>query len=180
VRVVVAFDGAVGLAPGQSVTLRREEALRGAAHLGVSDYAFLSYREGHEPSQAELDDAAQRLAREIDAFAPDLVYAPWIGEHHLDHHVLARAVRMALALCTHRAAAWGYEVWTPLVAERIVDVTPVWEQKLAALREHASQLAHTDLVHKALGLAAHRSLYLESGARFGEAFARFSSGGPLA
>ena len=46
----------------------------------------------------------------------------------------------------------------------------VIERKTAALGEHKSQLEHTDFIHKALGLSAQRSLYLDKGARHGEAF----------
>jgi LmbE family N-acetylglucosaminyl deacetylase len=172
VRVVIAFDGAQGLPKGTDASVRRDEALRGGKHLGVRDYRFLGYPEGHEPDPEAFSRASEHLARELDEFAPEFVYAPWIGEHLLDHHVLARAVDAAIALGSTRPEVWDYEVWTPLVAERVVDVTGVWEKKLAALREHATQLAHTDLVHKALGLAAHRSLYLGKDARFGEAFRR--------
>ena len=70
-----------------------------------------------------------------------------------------------------RGRAWGYEVWTPLVPTRVVDITPVWEKKQAAIVQHASQLGYGDLVHRTLGLNAQRSLYLARRARYGEAFA---------
>ena len=53
---------------------------------------------------------------------------------------------------------------------RIVDITDVYDLKVAALREHRSQLEHTDHVHKALGMHAQRSLYLPAASRYGEAF----------
>src|SRR6185436_9648761 len=115
--------------------------------LGFERYEFLGYPEGHLPAPSELATAARALAERVRALAPEIVYAPWIGEQHVDHHVLARAVRLALALAGFRGSAWGYEVWTPLVPTLIVDVTRVFEQKLAALGEHESQLAYRDLRH---------------------------------
>lgn len=176
VHVLVVFDGLAGDASGRHdpreyVERRRAEARAGGAHLGLSDYEFWDYPEGHEPSGEELVAAARRLAARVDELAPDLLYAPWVGEHHIDHHVLGRAARMALALVGRGEVGWGYEVWTPLVATRIVDVTAVHARKLRALEEHVSQLEEHDLAHKALALSAQRAMYLSDEARHGEAFA---------
>lgn len=175
VRVVVAYDGVAGdparrHEPDELRALRRREALAGGAHLGLSDYAFWDYPEGHEPGPDEFRAGAARVAELVVSYAPDTVYAPWVGEHHVDHHVLARVVRAGLELARFGGDAWGYEVWTPLVPTLIVDVTAVVEHKESALREHRSQLEYTDHMHKALGMQAQRSLYLPAAARYGEAF----------
>jgi len=102
--------------------------------------------------------------------APDIVYAPWIGEYHIDHHVLARATRLGLHLAGFDGEAWGYEVWTPLVATLIVDISSTYDRKVAALREHASQLEHQDLVHMALAVTAQRAIYYPGPCRHAEAF----------
>jgi N-acetylglucosamine malate deacetylase 1 len=115
--------------------------------------------------------AARRVAALVLDRKPATVYAPWVGEQHVDHHVLARAVRLGLSIAAFRGRAFGYEVWSPLVPTRVVDVSADWELKARALGEHRSQLATTDLVHMVRGLNAHRSLYLAKGARYGEAFA---------
>lgn len=182
VRVVVLFDGLLGdpegrYAPDELRALRQAEARRGGAHLGLDDYHFLGYPEGHAPGPEELAAATAHVAGVIADFAPDIVYAPHIGEHHLDHHVAARVVLAALESLDFTGHALGFEVWTPLVAEWIVDITPVNDKKVAALEEHASQLEYTDFIHKALGLGAQRSLYLPGGARYGEAFCRLRQEG---
>jgi LmbE family N-acetylglucosaminyl deacetylase len=176
VHVIVAYDGLEGdperrFERAELAARRQREARAGGAHLGLRDYEFLQYPEGHLPAPHQLLEAARGLAERVRALAPDTVYAPWAGEHHLDHHVLARAARLALALAGFRGAAWGYEVWTPLVPTVVVDVTPVHARKVAALKEHASQLAYLDLLHRALGLGAQRAMYLSKEARYGEAFA---------
>jgi LmbE family N-acetylglucosaminyl deacetylase len=176
VHVIVAYDGTEGDPdghhdPGEVRALREREARAGGAHLGFTEYEFLGYPEGHLPGPDELRAAAHALAGRVRALAPEIVYCPWIGEHHVDHHVLARATRLALALTGFRGAAWGYEVWTPLVPTRIVDVSAVMPRKLAAIREHASQLAYLDIPTKGLAIAAQRAMYLGPQAQHGEAFA---------
>jgi LmbE family N-acetylglucosaminyl deacetylase len=175
VQVVVVYDGRAGdpqqrFEPERLAERRRREARAGGAHLGFTRYEFLEQPEGHLPTAGELLAGARLLAERVQALAIDTVYAPWVGEHHLDHHVLARAARLALALAGFRGAAWGYEVWTPLVPTWIVDVSAVHARKEAALAEHASQLAYHDIRAKGLALSAQRAMYLASAATHGEAF----------
>ncbi len=175
VRVIVVYSGVEGdpddrYEPEELTELRKGEARAGGKHLGIEDYEFWGYPEGHEPGPAELVAAARRIALAVDAYGPDVIYTPWVGEHHVDHHVAARVVRCGLDLASWEGDAWGFEVWTPLVPTLIVDITSVYERKVAALREHKTQLEYTDHVHKALGMHAQRSLYLPAESRYGEAF----------
>lgn len=176
VHVLIAYDGREGdperrWQPQAYRELRRREARAAGARLGLSDYEFWEYPEGHLPSGDELLAAAHRIAARIAELAPATLYAPWVGEHHVDHHALARAARLALVFSGFRGAAWGFEVWTPLVPTRIVDVSRVLERKRAALAEHQSQLAYRDLARKGLALGAQRAMYLAPEALHGEAFA---------
>ncbi len=177
VRVVVTCDGTAGTV-GDDVFVRRNEARAGGRKLGLGDYSFLGYPEQRQPTPDELAEIIARVAEEVLEYRPGLIYAPWMGEHQLDHHVLARAARAAIAISGFTGEAWGYEVWTPVTATRVVDVSSVWDKKLAAICEHASQLGLADLLHAATGLGAQRSLYLEPGARQGEAFAPLLAGFP--
>lgn len=175
VRVVVFYDGVAGdpdgkFDPDELRRMRQREARAGGVHLGLSDYDFWGYPEGHLPGAPDIVAVVRRMAAYLDEWKPDVIYAPWVGEYHVDHHVLARLVRGAIHCSGWTGAAWGFEVWTPLVPTRIVDITDVYPKKIDALKEHASQLAYTDHIHCALGMQAHRSLYLPGDARYGEAF----------
>lgn len=175
VHVLVVFDGAAGDPDGRFaragyVARRRAEALEGGARVGVGGYSFWGLPEGHEPPLELVRAAAERVAALVERLAPATVYAPWRGDGHVDHASASRAARLALELAGFAGAAWGYEVWSPLVPTRLVDVGPTFERKRAALRAHATQLTYRDLAHAATGLAAWRSLHVD-GARFVEAFA---------
>ncbi|MDF1800247.1 MAG: PIG-L family deacetylase [Planctomycetota bacterium] len=175
VKVVVLYDGAAGDPEGrygrdELVALRQEEARRGGAHLGLDDYEFWGYPEGHMPGPGEFQAAVDRVKATIQSYQPGVIYAPWVGEYHLDHHIASRVTRAAIGELGWDGRALGYEVWTPLIARWIVDISPVIEDKTAALSEHKSQLEYSDFLHMALGLSAQRSLYLPKGSRHGEAF----------
>jgi LmbE family N-acetylglucosaminyl deacetylase len=105
---------------------------------------------------------------------PDVLYVPFVMDHHEDHWqtnrvlhesaaALPRALRDSLRLR-------GYEVWTPLVANRLADVTEVMDAKLEALAAYASQLEDTDYAHCVRGLNAYRCLGLAARRGYAEAF----------
>jgi LmbE family N-acetylglucosaminyl deacetylase len=178
VHVIIAFDertlDASDRAEESERLARAHDAARErGTELGFSSYEFWDYPTGRHPEPVELEFGARRLAQRIGEIEPRTVYAPWLGEHPIDHHVLARATRLALEMAEFTGSAWGYEVWTPLVPTRIVDITPAWEEKRAAIARCAAWRGQDDLVHRTLGLNAQRSLYLARHARFGEAFAPF-------
>lgn len=176
VHALVLFDGMAGDSdrrwdPAAYAERRKAETLRGGQHLGYAHYTFWDYPEGHQPADAEVVAVARRFAGFVSELAPRTVYAPWIGEYHLDHHVAARVVRMGLELAGWDGQAWGYEVWTPLIPTLIHDVSGTFERKKQALAEHATQFEYHDMQHKALAITAQRSMYCRRGATHGEAFA---------
>ena len=177
VRVVVALSPERPVARGDTL-VHRNEARAGGRKLGVRDYAFLSSEAEHADASEGLARSAARFAEQVIEFAPEVVFAPWLGEHRLARHFAARAARAALAACEFAGRAWGYEVRTPLVAARVVDVSKVWDLKIAALCEHVSQLELGDLLHAATGMGAQRSLHLGPGARRAEAFSPLLVGLP--
>ena len=176
VRVVVMTAGTTGDPDGTFgeglAARRREEALAGGKALGVEEYRFWGHPDGFELSETDLASLAAQGAAEISEFSPSIVYLPWEREVHLDHWNAWRIATRAFAGARFAGRAFGFEVWTPCVAEVVVDVTAVWDRKVEALRRHASQLRYTDHLSKTLGLNAHRSLYLAKASRYGEALVR--------
>lgn len=163
VRVVIVSDGAAG-DPGQRdqriVETRQKESLAAGRALGLSDYRFLDQRDGHLGAVTDLD---ARLARELEEFAPELVYGPSPQELHPDHRAVARALCAALARGPRRRVHL-YGVNSQVTASVMFDTTPVWSAKEAAIRCFASQLAYQDLVQKTLCVDGARTANVEDAA----------------
>jgi N-acetylglucosamine malate deacetylase 1 len=126
---------------------RQTEAERAAAALGAAAMDFLDCGDGGlRTGPAEEDSLIARLRE----WAPDLVLAPAPHDRHPDHtraHQLVEAscfyagLRNRGAGTPHRPAAlFAYMQHDSFEPSFIVDVTAVWELKLAALREYRSQL----------------------------------------
>jgi LmbE family N-acetylglucosaminyl deacetylase len=171
VHVVVATDGDLGDPRGLHpvdgyVALRREECARAAEVLRAQPPIFLGQRDQNVDApalRASLLDVLRTLR-------PALVYHPPVAEMHVDHHVVGRVVRDALASLESRPRSFAYETWVPVVPTHVIDVSAVWAVKQRALECYPSQLAYNDYVRAAAGLAAYRAIFLPEASRV-EAFA---------
>ena len=65
---------------------------------------------------------------------------------------------------------YAYEVWTPLVPNRLVDISSAAAVKEEAIRKHVSQMKHMDHVGTTLGLNRFRSKTVAPGQGLFEAF----------
>ncbi len=144
----------------QMAPLREAEQRAAGAAVGVSDIEFLGYPDGAvEVSQ----DLRRDLSRSIRRTRPDRVVLPspernWarLPASHPDHLATGEAAVRAVypdarnPFAHPELLADGFPAWTvPEIwlmadphADHYVDVTDTVEQKLAALRAHASQTAH--------------------------------------
>ncbi|HIG12605.1 MAG: PIG-L family deacetylase [bacterium] len=150
VRVVVVFDGAAGDPEGRFaaegyVAQREAEARRGGAHLGLRDYEFWRLPEGHTLADGQLEEYIPLVEQAAEEFKPDLVLVAWPGEAHPDHAGLARVIELWSKRARPSCEIWGYEVWSALAPDLLIDVAATWPLKLAALREHRTQSAYGDL-----------------------------------
>jgi len=179
VLVIFLTDGRSGDPDGRfgpdTALVRQKEALAAAAVLGGLETRFYGYPDGHVVTDSDLTMVANRLQQDILSYAPDLIYVPWGGEAHSDHAKARLALTLTLSELGKQSESTlprvlEYEVWSPLPADYIIDVTSTADKKRQAMLAHTSQVAYTDYPHQLMGLAAHRSVYLPKTSRYGEAF----------
>lgn len=171
VKVVIVTDGAAGDALGyyagqNYLELRREEARRAAAILGVQELVFWDYPDGQ---LAQADDLPERLSGLLEADRPDIVYRPSMLEIHPDHWALSVATEAALRRYRSAVDDFCYEIWATVQPTHVIDITPVWEMKYKAVEQYESQLRYNDYLHMVAGLNAYRTIYLPV-ARYVEAY----------
>ena len=136
---------------------RKRESEAAADILGVQELLFLDGPDG------ELDDTpalTDRLRGVLRRTVPSLIYVPSMLDLHADHWATNRVFFRCLdALGEDAPVLREYEVWTPLLINRLVVVDDVMEEKRRALEQFASQNPER-LVNAAMGLNRYRSIYL--------------------
>ncbi len=157
--IVTATDGRCGtyhIEPEKLALMRKMEA-ENAARLCGASIRFLGYRD-YELNQSPPGELTEKVMRIIREEKPDIVIAEDAfckNEVHPDHRALATAVSDAINFSQypnvfpqHRMknlASWFvvekfYYTDDPARMNKIVDITPYIEQKLAGMMAHESQV----------------------------------------
>jgi len=97
---------------------------------------FLGFRDGN--LSQEVDAAAQSLNDAFRDLQPEVVLLPWFGDGHADHRALNES--FARAKTPSGVAVWGFEVWTPLPVNRLVDISDVIDRKHRAIAAHTADV----------------------------------------
>lgn len=149
---------------------RKQESRHAADILGYDDLVFLDAPDGQLELEPQL---IERLVQLIGQRRPQLIYLPSPLERHPDHWmtscVFDAAFKSAPELFHANLLCRTYEAWTPLLPNRFVDITDVFEDKILALRAFASQLRHVDYERVTRGLNMYRSIN-QNGSGYVEAF----------
>lgn len=151
------------------VSQRRDEAAAVGELLGFEAPVFLDCRDGAWSADPQT---VRRFSDLLQRQRPTAVFLPFMTDPHRDHWVtnwlfMEAAARAGLASATE---CWGYEVWAPLQANSIVDITDVMADKEAAMRRYESQLRCSDFPRAFAGLNSYRSLFARRGQGYAEAF----------
>ncbi len=167
VKVVLVTDGsgAGGLPPG-ACEVRQTEFVRALAVLGVTDSMQLGQPDGAFQSTPELEKQVQTLLAD---YQPDWVFLPSPLDYHRDHVRIAAFLEPLCRQATSVTQLLFYEIWAPVPATHVVDITDQAHLKQAALLEHATAMPHGDYERAIDGLNRYRGLYLGRN-RLAEAF----------
>lgn len=166
VGVVYASDSAGAKGGVSQTAVRKEEAAACSRLMGFEILAFFDFADG-DLSRCE-DRIAARLREVIGSWKPTQIICPFLTDHHRDHAATASAVALALRESDWKGEVWGFEVWSTIWPNVVIDITSVVDKKKAGIACHASQSASMDYVDAALGLNRYRGLRVN--VKYGEAF----------
>lgn len=166
VHLILVSDGAGGggLPPG-SGKVRQQEFAEALRCLGQS-LTWECWQLPDGSLSQHVEQLHQQIQRALHCYKPDTLIAPWSRDLHPDHAVLGQAAFACQQKVTGVSLLF-YEVWTPLPATHVLDITPQWRMKSAALNKHKTALGHGDYSRVMEALAAYRSLLSGSLGRAG-------------
>lgn len=156
IKIVVAYlcDGAGGVLEGRPtseelgiktvsrrdpnlVGIRKQEAEEASKILGITQQFFFGYPDG---KLASSTSALKATADLIERVKPDTIFLPTFFDNHGDHRVANEILVNASKNLPDDFPIWGYEIWTPAIINRLVDITLYTKTKQEAILAHQSQL----------------------------------------
>jgi LmbE family N-acetylglucosaminyl deacetylase len=150
------------------MAIRRREAAAALEVLGVQEKIFL---DAVCTRLASTPGMQQHLRVIIEERQPELVYLPFFLEENPDHRMVSQLLIDTMTDTALDFDCCGYEVWTALFPNCLVDIQDVVEVKRTALEMYRSQLDDKNYVQSALGLNAFRAnALLGKASTFVEAF----------
>lgn len=173
VKAIILTNGERGC-PGLSVTeaaqIRTEEAYAASKILGYEIVEMYGLPDGMLAYSNGLRD---KLARNIEILAPDIVLVTHERESHPDHKVAGILVREALKTWLNKPPeCLTYEVWTPLEkTDRVFNISYHVEKKLQAIRAHNSQISRQAFDEASVGLSRYRGV-MQGRCEYAEGFGR--------
>ena len=99
----------------------------------------------------------------------DIIFCPWKYDQHPDHISTFNLLRKVLVKYPIESEIWLYEVWTPVAANKVIDISTTITHKLKAAKMYVSQNECIDYYQKFSALAKYRSIHIPP-AEFAGAF----------
>jgi N-acetylglucosamine malate deacetylase 1 len=160
--------GIKGVRADDSKRIRKSEAQNAAIIMGISlnNLYFLNFDDDSLINHVEK--ASNKVSDLFKLFPPQIIYLPSFLDNHSDHY----ATNDVLKKCNLKnTLISAYEVWTPLIPNRIVDISENIAQKENAINAHHSQLKALPYDKAILGLNQYRAkMYTKKNIEYAEAF----------
>lgn len=172
VELVVMTDGALGGNQANLAEIRRREALRASAVLGLNSPVFLENRDrGLQFSEGRVAE----ITAQIERVGPAAVFFPGVFELHPDHRITAALAWEALRKPEFKQVVpVSYEVLVQSPVNTLVDVTPYYPKKKQAMAAYESQLQENRYMEITGALNSLRTATLAPGILYAEGFFRFT------
>lgn len=135
--------------------IRRVEAVKALAAIGPVSTKFFNYNDGNFACSKQ---ASTKIAQLINPLENVHIFTPWFFDEQPDHKEVTKTVSLALRQISSSKIKriWQYEIWTAIVANRILPISDVLDNKLNAISAHKSQLKARDYSQAILGLNNYR------------------------
>jgi len=172
VSLVILTDGRLGGEgnPADLVSVREAETKAVANRLGIERIEF--WRQPDRGLRLTMALTA-KIAFALKNFSPKTIFFPSPMEYHPDHRVTAWAVWRATEQAGYEGNLWAYEISTEGRINRLIDITPVSEEKRALMAVYRSQLGENDYPSKVLALNRARTYSLPHKVRYAEGCWRY-------
>ena len=157
ITVVYMTDGRKGnirRREDELVSIRKEEARRAGAIIGINRLLFLDNRDSE---LCTSPGTIKELSEILGDLKPEAIFLPFFLDNHHDH-IATSQIFFSISKSVASCMCYSYGIWTPLPAFNIIsDITTCLQTKILALHEHKSQLEVVDFTEAVKGISRYHS-----------------------
>lgn len=102
------------------------------------ELVFLNFPDGKLNQYQK--DAQNQLAKYVKSEQPEMILLPWAIDSHPDHAVIFPILESLIQQQIYEGDLYFYEVFFPLLANHIVNISKLHDKKVALLEKYESQL----------------------------------------
>jgi len=151
---------------------RKKESIEVMKAMGIDDYSFLDFPEKRS-SATEKEVAI--FVDILEKKRPETIYLPFFLDAHWDHQLCNKLLISAMKITRKKYRVFGYEIWSLLSPNVIVDITEEFEKKMEFISMYKSQLETCDYVNYTGGINKIRAKDLHAAKGKAEGFFNLSS-----
>lgn len=170
ITVLYFGDGTSGTKKGKRKEslkgIRRKEAQKAGKILGVSKQIFLDLPDGEFVVEKNI---LAKVLYYIKRANPSLCYLPFFLDPNPDHQEVCKFLLSTCQRWKKEVKLYSYEIWNPILPNRLIGIGKVISKKRLALRAHQSQSSSRNYEKAILGLNQYRGEITGTGS-FAEAF----------
>jgi len=172
IKVVIMTDGSKGdplnYANGNVINCRQKESIAALNILGIDDIVFLDETDGNFQYTTEI---AKKLSLILDDFVADWIFLPSTLDYHRDHIAVSLSVLNVWQQRGYRERVFLYEIWEPVPATWIVNVSKVVALKQQAMQCYQLPLKYGDYSAAITAIMRYRGFYfMQQSEQYAEAF----------
>ncbi|MBN2679564.1 PIG-L family deacetylase [Acidithiobacillus montserratensis] len=159
-HVILVSDSSGGVDPALGISAIRQHEFIASLKLlhPKATYTFWALPDGQ--LSAHISTILAKIDDLLTNHPADTLLAPWPMDMHPDHSALGYTISNAVAINPRMLKRLCfYEVWSPVPANRVLDISAWWQKKENAIQCHKTALTYGGSYDRAIrGLAEYRSL----------------------
>ena len=170
--IVLVSDGSGAGELDANASQTRQQEFKNALSL-LSPNCEVEYWNLPDGALNQAQNLSLKIEATIERFSATHMIAPWLKDMHPDHAAVGEGAYQAMQKIPMVQSILFYEVWTPVQANRVLDISQNYAIKKAALQCHQTALECGSYQRAMYGLSSYRSLFtghLAKEGTFAEAF----------
>ncbi len=137
IHIIYLTDGRYGISQDETDIRKKESYKLKNIFPSLTQY-FLNFEDSK--LSVNINEVSEKIKKIINKINPEIIFTPWILDHHLDHIITSVVLSNILKDFKKNTLVSFYEIMSPLFCNHCVDITAELFEKAKMLNLYKSQV----------------------------------------